>query len=177
MFDVRERRDGVTTSDELEAFCNAQYPRLVGALGLYCGDALLAEDLAQEALARVCEAWPRVQRMQSPGGWAHRVALNLANSHFRRQKMARRLGWAAATREQVSDGGDPGVRVDVLRALATLPARQRAVVVLRLHLDHSTADTAALLRLPEGTVKSLLHRGVERLRPLLMATERNGGRL
>lgn len=67
-----------------------QYRPLVGALGLYTGDAALAEELAQEALARALLHWDRVGKARSPGAYVHRVAMNLANSHFRRRRAAGR---------------------------------------------------------------------------------------
>jgi DNA-directed RNA polymerase specialized sigma24 family protein len=69
---------------DLTEFCEAEWPRLVGSLSLYTGDADLAEELAQEAVARVCRHWRRVRTMDAPAAWLHRVARNLAHSHFRR---------------------------------------------------------------------------------------------
>src|SRR4051812_32240 len=76
---------------ELVAFLEAEYPRLVGTLSLYCGNAESAEELAQEALARVCRDWAKVRKMNAPGAWAHRVAMNLAASHFRRRAATKRV--------------------------------------------------------------------------------------
>jgi len=69
---------------EFADFCVAEHSRLVGALSLYCGDRTLAEELAQDALSRACRDWKKVRRLGAPGAWTHRVAINLANSHFRR---------------------------------------------------------------------------------------------
>lgn len=68
---------------DLAAFCRLEHPRLVGTLGLYTGDADLAEELAQDALLRACRDWDRVRTFAAPGAWVHRVAINLANSAFR----------------------------------------------------------------------------------------------
>ena len=64
----------------LVVFCRDQYPRIVGTLRLYTGDALLAEELAQDTFVRVCRDWERVRQMDSPGAWTHQVALNLVRS-------------------------------------------------------------------------------------------------
>lgn len=64
-----------TRRDALSSFCAAEYPRLVGTLTLYCGDRPIAEELAQEALVRVCQHWSRIRRLENPGGWVHRVAI------------------------------------------------------------------------------------------------------
>jgi RNA polymerase sigma-70 factor (ECF subfamily) len=73
---------------EFAAFCEAEWPRLVGALYLSTGDRALAEDLAQETLLRAFANWRRVSRLDAPGGWVHRVSLNLLRSH--RSAWARR---------------------------------------------------------------------------------------
>ena len=83
----------------LEAFCRAEYPRLVGMLDLYCGDLGVAEELAQEALTRVYRHWKKVSALDKPEAWVRRVAINLANSHFRRRKAERKA------REQIDTCG------------------------------------------------------------------------
>lgn len=146
---------------ELEAFCVAEYPRLVGSLALYCGDAELAEDLAQEALARACRDWPNVRRKDSPGAWAHRVGINLANSHFRRLAVRRRyrhrVPGAADRRHHDPDAGEA---VAVREAVAALPRRKRTALILRYFRDLSVADTAAVMGEPESTIKTLTRRAL-----------------
>lgn len=77
--------------EELTAMCEREHPRLVGMLGLYCGDAEVAEDLAQEALIRLCRDWRKVRKLDAPDRWLHRVAINLAHSHYRRKTTERRV--------------------------------------------------------------------------------------
>jgi DNA-directed RNA polymerase specialized sigma24 family protein len=74
----------VEWESEFAAFCVEEHPRLVGALSLYCGDRAVAEELAQDALSRACRDWNKIRHLGSPGAWTHRVAINLANSYFRR---------------------------------------------------------------------------------------------
>ena len=147
--------------DDLTAFCTAEWPRLVGALSLYTGDADLAQDLAQEAIARVCREWRKVRRLDAPGAWLHRVARNLAHSHFRRagvgRRAAERLG-APAVAEQADD------TVTTRVVVASLPERERDAVVFRYYLGYSVRETADALGCPEGTVKTLTHRAITRLR-------------
>lgn len=150
---------------ELIAFCEREYPRLVGSLGLYCGDRHVAEDVAQETLVRVARDWGRVRSMRAPQAWAHRVAINLANSHYRRrQAEARANERSSRGADGVHHDADPGDAMAVRAAVARLQQRQRAAIVLRFYLGHSLAEVAQLMDAPLGTVKSLIHRGVAALR-------------
>jgi RNA polymerase sigma factor (sigma-70 family) len=147
----------------LEAFCHASYPRLVGAMTLYCGDRGVAEEIAQEALIRVCRNWGRVARLDNPGAWANRVAVNLANSHFRRKSLERRA------RIRLSAGHDDGSAgdlegVELRRLVAGLPRRERTAVVLRHYVGMSVAETADFMGCAEGTVKRLTHQAIASLR-------------
>jgi len=149
----------------LVTFCRTEWPRLVGALALYTGDPELAQEIAQETLARVARDWQRVSSLDAPGAWAHRVALNLARSHFRRLRVARaataRLEHASATN---SVGGDPADAVAVRAAVAALPERQRRALVLRYFVDLPVGEVAAAMGCPEGTVKTLTSRALATLR-------------
>lgn len=149
---------------DLAAFCRREFPRLVGALDLHCGDLDVAEEMAQEALVRAAERWEQVRRMAAPGAWVYRVAINLANSWFRRRAAERRAKHRAAPIEEGRRDPDGADRVAVREALVGLPTRQRQAVVLRFYLGCSVAETAAVMGTPEGTVKTLVHRGLGRLR-------------
>jgi RNA polymerase sigma-70 factor (ECF subfamily) len=150
-----------TAPPDLTAFCNAEWSRLVGALSLYTGDAVLAEELAQEAVARLCRHWTKVAKMDAPAAWLHRVARNLAHSHFRRARVAARAAERARSSTVVSDDAD----AIVLRtAVAALPPRERDAIVLRYYVGCSVRETAVALGCPEGTVKTLTHRAIALLR-------------
>ena len=136
---------------EVEAFCQRVRPRLVGALALYCGDVAVAEELAQEALARAWLNWRRVRRYQSPDGWVHHVAFNLARSHLRRRRLERLHSGQPATPPPAVPDRDWAV--DVRRAIRRLPVRQRQALVLRYYADLSVDDTAAAMSCSAGTVK------------------------
>jgi RNA polymerase sigma factor (sigma-70 family) len=150
---------------ELERFCASEYPRLVGFLSLYCGDRFVGEELAQETLERVVRNWRRVRDLDSPSGWAHRVAVNLANSSWRRRQAARRADRFLHRRDDLHDAGpDVTTRVAVHDAVRSLPDRQRAAVLLRYFGDQSVAEVARALGCPTGTVKTLTRQGVQALR-------------
>lgn len=153
---------------DVAAFCEAQIPRLVGALTLYCGDRALAEELAQEALARAVQHWSKIGGSDRREGWVYRVAVNLANSRFRRALLERRANQRAVGRStDAVRGADPAVALTVRRAVGELPRRQRAVITLRYCLDLPVAEVAQIMECPESTVKSLTRRALARLEQVL----------
>jgi RNA polymerase sigma factor (sigma-70 family) len=151
--------------DELVALCQREHPRLVGALGLLVGDRDLAEELAQETLIRACRDWEKVQHLDRPPAWLHRVAVNLAMSSHRRRRAERRMLQRISARDRAAvHDPDATTAETVHHALRQLPIDLRAVVVLRFYADLSVNDTAALLRIPEGTVKTKTRRALAALR-------------
>lgn len=148
-----------------QAFFDATMPGLVGGLSVYVGDRGLAEELAQEAMLRAFRRWEHVAALDVPEAWVWRVAVNLAKSHFRRRRIARRvhrrLERAAPDATSIEDRT---WAVAVQDAVAALPARQRLAVVLRYYLDLSVADTAARMDATADAVRSLTKRGVASLR-------------
>jgi RNA polymerase sigma factor (sigma-70 family) len=155
---------------ELAEFCRAEYPRLVGVLSLYCRDGHVAEELAQDALVKVIGDWRRVRELGSPSAWTYRVAINLANSYLRRRLAERR-----ATRRLSARAAAPPYEPDtptaiaVRAALATLPRRERAVIILRFFADLPVREVSELLGYPEGTVKTLTARALASLRTTELA--------
>jgi RNA polymerase sigma-70 factor, ECF subfamily len=149
----------------LREFLHTTYPRLVAAVALVCGSRPAAEDAVQEALLRAWQRSEQGEEIESLNAWVTTVALNQARSGLRRvlaERRARsRLGHAGI-------GPTPtGERIDVERALSTLPRRQREAVVLRYYLQLDTREVAAALRVNEGTVKSTLFRARAALAELL----------
>jgi RNA polymerase sigma-70 factor (sigma-E family) len=136
---------------------------------LLTGDWGEAEELAQEAMARTFAAWSRVRHRQ-PAVYARKVLLNRHRSLLRRAVVETRH--ALASRPQAEVRHEPDFSGDDLvlwQALQRLPARQRAAIVLRYYLDLPEAEVARQLGVPVGTVKSLVHRGLARLRQRLGA--------
>jgi RNA polymerase sigma-70 factor (sigma-E family) len=153
--------------DFLEFFAAEFWPlRRVGFL--LTGDWGEAEELAQEAMARTFAAWPRVRGYDHPAAFARRVLLNRHRSLLRRALVEARHLLASRPEEhhQPDFGGDDLV---LWQALRRLPARQRTAIVLRYYLDLPEAEVARQLGVPVGTAKSLVHRGLARLRTRLGA--------
>jgi RNA polymerase sigma factor (sigma-70 family) len=145
-------------------FCREEWPRLVGSLSLYVGSRELAEDLAQEALVRVCGRWRRVRAADSPSAWAHRVAFNLAKSHGRRQATWSRVRDRVDTPPVAVVDRDGATTLAVRDAIGALPLPQRQAVILRYFADLSVRETAAAMRCPENTVKTHTRRALDALR-------------
>ena len=148
---------------QFQEFYAANYPRL-RRLGYWLtGDWTEAEELAQEAMVRTWWRWSIVRGHDRPHDYARKVLVNRHRSLLRRALVR---GRHAARYEQPSSvaASDPSDALVLWEATRRLPARQRAVVVLRFQEDLSEAEVARLLGLPVGTVKSTSSRALARLR-------------
>jgi RNA polymerase sigma-70 factor (sigma-E family) len=132
---------------------------------LLCGDWDQASDHVQEGLIRVYVAWPRLTRAGREYAYARKAVVSAFLDHARRRSSTE---VPAEPDRNVSSGQDVAesvaVRAALMSALADLPLRQRACVVLRYFDDLSIADTAAVLGCSEGTVKSQTSRALASLR-------------
>lgn len=151
-------------SEALVDFCRRTHPVLVGAVGLYLGDGVEAEDIAQETLLRVCRRWSEVRQCDSPEAWAMRVAFNLARSRLRRLGAGRRALRRLSPSREAAAAADAASTIAVRAAVRGLPDRERRAVVLRYFADLPVSEVATLLGCPEGTVKTLTRRAVLALR-------------
>ena len=131
---------------------------------LLTGDRALAEDLVQDAFVRVLGRFHDVRNREAFWWYLRRTIVNLSNSHFRHRRVER--AWLQRQHPDPSapPGPDVAERERVRAALMTLALRPRAVIVLRYFEDLSEAETAELLGIPVGTVKSTVSRGLDRLR-------------
>ncbi len=148
--------------EEFASYVRARQHRLLRAAYLVCGDAHLAEDLLQGALVKLALRWDRV-RSENPDAYVRRILYRDAVSAWRR---TRRESIAAVPPDRGHADHSSAVtdRLDLERALATLTPRQRAVVVLRYFEDRTEADTADVLGISVGTVKSQAHAALARMR-------------
>ncbi|MBV1848805.1 RNA polymerase sigma factor [Catellatospora tritici] len=144
---------------EFEEFYAGQRERVFRALAVTLRDPTLAAEATDEAMARGYARWAQLRTHANPGGWLYRVGLNWATSWWRKVRRERPLPES----EPAADSADP----TALALLDTLPLAQRSVVVCRVLLQLSTAETAAALSLSEGTVKSRLSRALSHLRAAL----------
>jgi|SRR5215207_1171766 len=147
-------------ADRFAAFYAARYRALRRTAYLLCGDWHEADDLTQAAFVRLYLAWGRV-RADGAHAYARRV---LVNEFLGRQRRRREQPVDALPDRPVPAAGSPDDRVDLSAALRGVPAQQRAVVVLRYWEGLSVEQTAALLRMAPGSVKSQASRGLAALR-------------
>jgi RNA polymerase sigma-70 factor (sigma-E family) len=143
------------------AYLAERRPALVRTAYLLCGDAHLAEDLVQAALVKAVGHWRRIADHPEP--WLRKVIVNDHISRWRRHRGRERLT------DVVPDAvaGEVGRDLDLAAALAELAPRQRAVIVLRYYEDLTEAETARLLGVSVGTVKSQHRDALARLRLLV----------
>lgn len=119
-----------------------------------------AEDLAQEALLKAYNAWPRI-RKTDPGPYVRRTLVNLCRSSHRRRALERRK---AHQLDLSCLQPDVAEMISVAQALSILSPIRRAVVVMRFYEDMSEREIANVLDRPLNTVKSDLRRALTRLR-------------
>jgi RNA polymerase sigma-70 factor (ECF subfamily) len=145
-----------TEVTEFDALFRAVHPRLVRALTVAAGPEAAA-DAVQDAFVQAHAHWARVGTLENPAGWIWRAAVNrLANHH---RGLRRRDAAVARLAPPPSAELDPSLDLDVdlARAVAALPDRQRLAICLHYLADLSVIDVAAAMGLAEGTVKSHLH--------------------
>jgi len=146
-------------------FVEASWAGLYRTAFLLLGDRGLAEDLAQTALTKTYTAWTRIEDRSAARAYAQRTLINTAASWFRRK------GWRnerpTVDLPEAVDVRSPGARSEMMDALAQLPPRQRAVIVLRYYEDSSVSETADALGCSVGTVKSQTFEALTKLRTLL----------
>ncbi len=139
---------------EFRDFYRTSYPRVFTAAYAVCADREVALDVTQDAFEKAFARWPRLRREPWVEGWAITTATNLCRKHFRDASRRREL---TETISAPATAGLPGPdHVDLVRALRTLPFRQRQAVVLYYIGDLPVAVVATLMNVQEGSIKAHL---------------------
>nr|WP_203912862.1 SigE family RNA polymerase sigma factor [Rhizocola hellebori] len=155
--------------DDFRDFVTARSAALLRTAYLLAGDWATAEDLLQTALTKTYLAWKRLGQIEAVEPYARRVLVNTATSWWRRRWHGERPTEFLPERA-APDRLDEQLERDALwRHVKALPGRQRAVLVLRFYEDMSEAQTAAMLNISAGTVKSQTSRALGTLRQRLAA--------
>jgi RNA polymerase sigma-70 factor (sigma-E family) len=140
------------------ALYSDRYDAMVRLAAMLVDRVELAEEIVQDAFAAVYERW---EHIETPAAYVRTVVVNRCRDALRRRRIAAAVTLGRA-REAIEPTGDL-----LHDALAALPARQRAVLVLRFYEDLPNDEVARLLKTRPGTVKSLVHRGLSTLREVI----------
>jgi RNA polymerase sigma-70 factor (sigma-E family) len=151
------------------AYLREHQARLLRTAYLLTGDQHQAEDLLQTSMAKLYLAWDRLRDRAAVDAYARRILVNENSSLWRRpwRRRERTTDFSAdgaPTGAPVHDRYDDGVAAAVWEVVETLPRRARAVVVLRYYEQLTEAETAEVLGVSVGTVKSQTSRAMSALR-------------
>jgi len=152
---------GTTDAGSFDAFVRARLPALLRFAHAVCGDPHTAADLVQDALERTGLHWHRIDRNGDPEAYVRRAIVNGRVSRWRK---LRRESLVDVVPEHATYVDHPSHDATLWRLLATLPRRQRAVLVLRYYEDMSEEQIAATLGCAPGTVKSQASKALVKLR-------------
>ncbi|WP_345581184.1 SigE family RNA polymerase sigma factor [Streptomyces prasinosporus] len=149
------------------SYMRARHPVLLRTARSLTGNPSDAEDLLQTALAKTYVAWERIEDHRALDGYVRRALLNTRTSQWRKRKVDE-FACDELPEPDPAPGDDPAerqaLRDAMWRAIMRLPARQRAMVVLRYYEDLSEVQTAEVLGVSVGTVKSAVSRALGKLR-------------
>jgi RNA polymerase sigma-70 factor (sigma-E family) len=146
--------------DAFHEFVVARTPALARTAYLLTGDHHLAEDLVQTALFKAAKAWGRIQGDPEP--YVRRILYTENVSWWRRRRHTTET--ALGEYDEPAAAADDDLRLSLEHALARLTAKQRTVLVLRYYEDRTEVQTAELLGIGVGTVKSTTRQALARLR-------------
>jgi RNA polymerase sigma-70 factor (sigma-E family) len=152
----------VRRPESFEDFVAATGHRMLRTAVLLTGDRHTAEDLVQSAYAQAFARWRLVRRAESPAAYTRTIMTRLFLSDRRRKRVPELPLIEGA--DAPADRVDPALRMSLLEALATLPALDRAVLVLRYFHDLPVADVAAQSGLSESACRTRASRALARLR-------------
>jgi RNA polymerase sigma-70 factor (ECF subfamily) len=156
--------DPTPTFDEV---FTAEFTAVERTVFLIVHDREMAKEVTQDAFVALLRTWRKVSRYEHPGAWVRRVAIRLAVRALKREGSR-----ARAEQNALETGHAPSSRdLDLLRAVQSLPARQRAAVVLFYFEDRSVREVADLLGCSPPTARVHLHRARQRLEQLLSVAE------
>jgi RNA polymerase sigma-70 factor (sigma-E family) len=148
------------------AYVHGRIPALRRVAYLLSGDEHQADDLVQETITKLYARWPRISTVENVDAYVHSMMVRLFLDEKRRGWWRVRL-WGAAPDRAASPPGAVEDQTVLRAALAKVPPRQQAVLVLRFLCDRPVAEVAEILGCSEGTVKSQTAHGLTALRKIL----------
>ena len=147
----------VLTFGSFEDLYRAEYPGLIAVATAMTGDFSTSEDLVQDTMVKAFLRWTWLRQLGRPGAWCHRVLANACRDWGRRRGREQRFVQRHRHERLIADAPSLDV-VEFWAAVRRLPTRPRMATALYYAADHTTAEVAAILGVPEGTVRSDLSR-------------------
>jgi RNA polymerase sigma-70 factor, ECF subfamily len=172
------RLDSSERNEEFVRFVSARGTELGRLALLLAGGDQAAEDLLQEGFVAALKAWDRLGGPDHAEAYIRRAMINMNISWWRRrrrhpERLVADVPEGRARTTVQSDGDGVADELDLMPLIRGLPQSQRAVLVLRFYLDLSVSETAALLGVSPGTVKSHTARGLTKCRAALDRAEKS----
>ena len=160
-----------SADDGIDDLYRTHHGRMARLAVLLTGDAGAAEELMQDAFVRVWRSWDRINDSDAAHAYLRATLVNLSRSFLRRRALelrhrVRRIDDAIEI--------DAAARIDLVRAVIRLPARQRACVALRFYEDLSESETAKVLGISVGAVKSQTYKALRRLETMVGGVDVDG---
>ena len=150
--------------DSFREYVVGRSPALLRTAYLMTGNRSDAEDLLQTALAKTYLSWDRIRDRESVDAYVRRIMINTRTSWWRKRKVDEYASETLPEHPGRDATADADLHDALWKALAALPRKQRAMVVLRYYEDLSEAETAAIVGVTVGTVKSTVSRALAKLR-------------
>jgi RNA polymerase sigma-70 factor (sigma-E family) len=160
-------RDRAARDEEFALFVVAATPRLRRTAYLMCRDWHLAQDLTQLTLAKMYATWGRIWRTANLQAYSRRVLMNAVFDQRKRRSDAEVVLADLPDRAGHTGESTAELHVTLMDALATLPVRDQAIVVLRHYEDQSVDTVAEILGVSASVVKMRSMRALGRLREML----------
>ena len=157
---------------DFTAYLQARQGSLLRTAYLLSGDRHQAEDLVQTAFAKLYLAWDRVRDRESVDAYVRRILVNEHNSLWRRAWKRNERPTEVLPEAATVDEYDDGTSSELWASVQTLPRKARAVLVLRYYEQLTEAETAEVLGISIGTVKSQTSRALATLRDRIREEER-----
>ncbi|HTH06026.1 MAG TPA: sigma-70 family RNA polymerase sigma factor [Ilumatobacteraceae bacterium] len=148
------RADVTRETWAFEELYRTEYPRLVAVATALTGRVSDGEDMVQDTMVKAFLRWKRVQRLERPGSWCLHVLVNACRSFWRRRRTERNYLSRSGRRDEPFMSDTPPDVIVFWELVRALPSRPRMAVTLHFAGDRTMAEVAAMLDVPEGTVRS-----------------------
>lgn len=164
---IQRFKDGDSKSfDEL---VKRYYPESYRFFSRMVWDPMDVDDLCQETYLRVFKGLGKFRQESQFSTWLYRISINVANSYFRKQRLAQILAFGTKVEAVHSDGSDENLsfRKELWNAIAKLPKKQKMVLILRTFQQLTFKEVAGVIGMSENSAKVNYHHAIKRLKELM----------